>query len=52
MKGPATHAHYCDACKGYSPCHGYYDPCLLTDSCVKCDRTLDGERNTILIERG
>lgn len=37
------HAHYCENCKGYSPCVGKFTQfCLLTDSCVKCDRVLEG----------
>lgn len=39
------HAHYCEACQGYSPCHDYRPlvdelACLLPDPCVSCDRSL------------
>lgn len=34
------HAHYCDSCRGYSPCAGGFPAsgfCLLVDRCVRCE---------------
>jgi hypothetical protein len=42
-----VHAHYCSACRGYSPCQDYRPllddvSCLLSDPCVACGRSLAG----------
>jgi hypothetical protein len=47
------HAHYCQACLGYSACSGPYPgnplmhgtwlaECLLTEPCTACGITLEG----------